>query len=194
MDRRRQPSGAAAAQAPCRGRHLDRARSSRADQASARSSGDLRPGRRWPPLRRCAGRRAAHDHLPSRLGQARQLALTPAEQASPPARRPHDLRHACLSTWLNGGVYSTQVAEWPGTAWKCCCASTPSASRARTISPSAASTKPCARSESPELWRVFGTATCICWLRAAHSRTPSELPRSRNASISAGHRRTISAD
>jgi hypothetical protein len=25
-----------------------------------------------------------------------------------------DLRHACLSTWLNGGVYPTQVAEWAG--------------------------------------------------------------------------------
>ena len=40
--------------------------------------------------------------------------LTPAEQASPLARRPYDLRHACLSTWLNGGVYPTQVAEWAG--------------------------------------------------------------------------------
>ena len=36
------------------------------------------------------------------------------EQASPLARRPYDLRHACLSTWLNGGVYPTQVAEWAG--------------------------------------------------------------------------------
>jgi integrase len=46
--------------------------------------------------------------------QARQLALAPAEQASPLARRPYDLRHACLSIWLNGGVYPTQVAEWAG--------------------------------------------------------------------------------
>jgi integrase len=46
--------------------------------------------------------------------KARQMALTPAEQASPLARRPYDLRHACLSTWLNGGVYPTQVAEWAG--------------------------------------------------------------------------------
>ena len=37
-----------------------------------------------------------------------------AEEASPLARRPYDLRHACLSTWLNGGVYPTQVAEWAG--------------------------------------------------------------------------------
>ncbi len=46
--------------------------------------------------------------------KARQTALTEAEQASPLARRPYDLRHACLSTWLNGGVYPTQVAEWAG--------------------------------------------------------------------------------
>ena len=46
--------------------------------------------------------------------KARQVALSPAEQASPLARRPYDLRHACLSTWLNGGVYPTQVAEWAG--------------------------------------------------------------------------------
>jgi integrase len=46
--------------------------------------------------------------------KARQAVLSPAEQASPLARRPYDLRHACLSTWLNGGVYPTQVAEWAG--------------------------------------------------------------------------------
>ena len=46
--------------------------------------------------------------------KAREAVLTAAEQASPLARRPYDLRHACLSTWLNGGVYPTQVAEWAG--------------------------------------------------------------------------------
>jgi integrase len=46
--------------------------------------------------------------------KARQVALSAAEQASPLARRPYDLRHACLSTWLNGGVYPTQVTEWAG--------------------------------------------------------------------------------
>jgi integrase len=45
---------------------------------------------------------------------ARRAALTLAEYASPLARRPYDLRHACLSTWLNGGVPPTQVAEWAG--------------------------------------------------------------------------------
>jgi integrase len=46
--------------------------------------------------------------------KARQAALSSAERASPLAWRPYDLRHACLSTWLNGGVYPTQVAEWAG--------------------------------------------------------------------------------
>ena len=46
--------------------------------------------------------------------KARQTALSAAEQASPLARRPYDLRHACLPTWLNGDVYPTQVAEWAG--------------------------------------------------------------------------------
>ena len=45
---------------------------------------------------------------------ARAAALTPQELASPLARRPYDLRHACLSTWLNAGVPPTQVAEWAG--------------------------------------------------------------------------------
>jgi integrase len=41
-------------------------------------------------------------------------ALTPAEAASPLAARPYDLRHAAVSTWLNAGVPSTQVAQWAG--------------------------------------------------------------------------------
>ena len=41
-------------------------------------------------------------------------ALTPAEYASQLARRVYDLRHACVSTWLNGGVPPAQVAEWAG--------------------------------------------------------------------------------
>jgi hypothetical protein len=30
------------------------------------------------------------------------------------ARRPNDLRHAAVSTWLNAGVAPSQVAEWAG--------------------------------------------------------------------------------
>lgn len=45
---------------------------------------------------------------------ARQAVLTPEVAASPLARRPYDLRHACVSTWLNAGVEATRVAEWAG--------------------------------------------------------------------------------
>jgi integrase len=46
--------------------------------------------------------------------KARVAVLSPAEVASPLARRPYDLRHAAVSTWLNAGVPPTQVAEWAG--------------------------------------------------------------------------------
>ena len=45
---------------------------------------------------------------------ARGEALTEEEQASPLAKRIYDLRHACLSLWLNAGVPPTQVAAWAG--------------------------------------------------------------------------------
>jgi len=51
--------------------------------------------------------RRAWDH-------ARAAALSPAEYESPLASRVYDLRHACVSTWLNGGVQPAQVAEWAG--------------------------------------------------------------------------------
>jgi integrase len=46
--------------------------------------------------------------------KARAEVLTPEEARSPLAARPYDLRHAAVSTWLNAGVPSTQVAEWAG--------------------------------------------------------------------------------
>ncbi|MFB7709805.1 tyrosine-type recombinase/integrase [Streptomyces sp. NPDC056105] len=46
--------------------------------------------------------------------EARLLALPPAAVASPLARRPYDLRHSALSTWLNAGVDPTEVAERAG--------------------------------------------------------------------------------
>lgn len=30
------------------------------------------------------------------------------------SKRPYDLRHAAVSTWLNGGVPATDVAAWAG--------------------------------------------------------------------------------
>jgi hypothetical protein len=45
---------------------------------------------------------------------ARLLAFTPPIANSPLARRAYELRHACLSTWLNAGVEPTQAAGWAG--------------------------------------------------------------------------------
>lgn len=45
---------------------------------------------------------------------ARRVALSPARQRTPLAKRPYDLRHAAVSLWLNEGVPATQVAEWAG--------------------------------------------------------------------------------
>lgn len=46
--------------------------------------------------------------------RARATVLTEREVNSMLARRPYDLRHACLSTWLNAGVPPARVAEWAG--------------------------------------------------------------------------------
>ena len=67
------------------------------------------------------GETSAPFNKPLRMGtayrvwdSARAAAFTEVEYASPLARRPYDLRHAALSTWLNAGVPPTQVAEWAG--------------------------------------------------------------------------------
>jgi integrase len=46
--------------------------------------------------------------------KARAAAFTPDEAASLLARRPYDLRHAAVSTWLNATGDPPQVAEWAG--------------------------------------------------------------------------------
>ena len=46
--------------------------------------------------------------------KSRRDILTAAECASPLAGRVYDLRHACVSTWLNGGIPPAQVVEWAG--------------------------------------------------------------------------------
>jgi integrase len=57
-------------------------------------------------------------YLPSTLWQvlqkARRQAFTPAQAASPLARRPYDFRHAGVSWRLNAGTPAPLVAEWAG--------------------------------------------------------------------------------
>ncbi len=46
--------------------------------------------------------------------RAREATLTERQLQSALGRRPYDLRHACLSTWLNAGVPPARVAGWAG--------------------------------------------------------------------------------
>jgi integrase len=46
--------------------------------------------------------------------EARKAAFTEAEAASLIARRPYDLRHAAVSTWLKATADPAQVADWAG--------------------------------------------------------------------------------
>ena len=70
--------------------------------------------------------------------EARTLALTPAQVASPLAGRPYDLRHAAVSLWLTAGVPRPAWPSGPGTASKSCSASTPNASTTARTSPTRA--------------------------------------------------------
>jgi integrase len=46
--------------------------------------------------------------------EARALALPPALSATPLSKRPYDLRHSALSTWLAAGADPAQVAQRAG--------------------------------------------------------------------------------
>lgn len=46
--------------------------------------------------------------------RARAMVFTPEVWATPLAAKPYDLRHAAVSTWLNGGIPPTDVAQWAG--------------------------------------------------------------------------------
>ncbi|WP_257016797.1 tyrosine-type recombinase/integrase [Streptomyces sp. Ag82_O1-15] len=45
---------------------------------------------------------------------AREEVLTPEAFVSPLGKRVYDLRHTCLTNWLNDGIPPAQVAEWAG--------------------------------------------------------------------------------
>ena len=72
------------------------------------------PDGRRPALLRRPLRVTAVDDLHASLARGPQSRPHATEQTSPLARRPYDLRHACVSTWLNAGVAAPQVADWAG--------------------------------------------------------------------------------
>ncbi|MFJ6578048.1 tyrosine-type recombinase/integrase [Streptomyces sp. NPDC091368] len=46
--------------------------------------------------------------------KAREAVLPEHEYDSPVGKRVYDLRHTCLTTWLNNGIPPAQVADWAG--------------------------------------------------------------------------------
>ncbi|WP_260988142.1 site-specific integrase [Streptomyces sp. CFMR 7] len=46
--------------------------------------------------------------------KARKEVLSDHEFNTPTGKRVYDLRHTCLTTWLNSGIPAAQVAEWAG--------------------------------------------------------------------------------
>ncbi|MCL6298706.1 hypothetical protein [Streptomyces kronopolitis] len=46
--------------------------------------------------------------------KARKAVLDEHEHSSPVGKRVYDLRHTCLTTWLNNGIPPAQVAAWAG--------------------------------------------------------------------------------
>ena len=68
--------------------------------------GRLFRGARGGPLSDSVTGRAWH--------QARADALSKEDFAAGVALRPYDLRHACVTGWLNAGVDAAQVADWAG--------------------------------------------------------------------------------
>lgn len=103
-------------------------------QLKQRGKGEVRPVPSPPPLtanlhrnlntlgtaadgrlfRNLTGGDLAESTIGRVWDRARKGALSEDEYASPLAKRPYDLRHACVSTWLAAGVPSTQCAEWAG--------------------------------------------------------------------------------
>jgi hypothetical protein len=69
------------------------------------------PGGRYVPT---VGQPIPNNSYTREWRLARKAVLTPAQQRSPLARVPYNLRHAGVSLWLNAGVPATQVAEWAG--------------------------------------------------------------------------------
>ena len=85
-----------------------------AGKASARPSPRLPRRARRADLRPSPGGELASITYRRSWAKARHDTLSAAEAASPLAGRVYDLRHACVSTWLNGGIPPAQVAEWAG--------------------------------------------------------------------------------
>jgi integrase len=103
-------------------------------QLKQRGRGEVRPVPCTPPLtdllhqhlerhgaaadgrlfRSLSGGHLAESTVARAWDKARKAALSEEEYRAVLGKGPYELRHACVSTWLGGGVPSPQVAEWAG--------------------------------------------------------------------------------
>jgi hypothetical protein len=98
------PPRAPPAQAPRKSRQPPCSGPSRASRLAPRAPEGIRHHAGRTPVHRDSRWGAANHHLSACVDRGTAYRAHPADYASPLARRPYDLRHACLSTWLNGGV------------------------------------------------------------------------------------------
>lgn len=106
-----------------RARHVDSStarghRAPRAGTTRARPARPRAPNRAWhypgrPPLLRLL-RRELSESTSAEFRKEHARTLTATQVTSTLAKRPCDLRHACISTWLNAGIEPKRVAEWTG--------------------------------------------------------------------------------
>jgi integrase len=123
---------------------------------------------------------------------ARTIGLTPAQAASPLARRPYDLRHAALSSWLAAGFRPPKSPRARATRSRCCSLSTPSASPTSRTPITTGS--PVSSTHDPDRCPQWIQALMIVpYLSRGHRRTtryrpaPSQTTRPRRPREPAGH-------
>jgi len=80
------------------------------DGDSAHAPDHARHSGRWAAVPEPDRGRPRRIHDRPSVGQGAQGRASEDEYASPPAKRPHDLRHACVSTCFAAGAPSTQWA------------------------------------------------------------------------------------
>lgn len=90
---------------------------------------------------------------------ARPLALTPAQQASPLARRPYDLRHAAVYG-LTPAFPQPKSRAAPATASRSCSRPAPTASTARPAPPASASAMPWTNPAASDSSRDAAISSC----------------------------------
>ena len=111
--RRRQPPGTRP-QAPAAWRDPQHPHPARPGRAAPQPPQAVRDRAGRPGVRHRTRRAAQRHRLRRSLGTRPAGCADPAQQATPLARRPYDLRHAAVSLWLNAGVPATDVARRAG--------------------------------------------------------------------------------